>query len=60
VYSVYLTVYEPTFVELVGITGEMWIKEFKLDLFPLFVQADKVAIATKEYAEVGGYIVYGD
>jgi hypothetical protein len=60
VYSIHLTVYEPTFVEIVGITGEMWIKEFKLNLFPQFIQMDKVTITTKEYAKVGGYIVYED
>jgi hypothetical protein len=58
VYSVYLTVYEPTFIEVVGITGEIWTGEFKMDLFPLFIQVDKVEVRVKEYVKGGGYILY--
>jgi hypothetical protein len=58
VYSIYLTVCDPTFVEVVGITGQMWTAEFKFSIFPQFIQMDKVAITTKEYAKAGGYVIY--
>jgi hypothetical protein len=58
VYSIHLTVNELTFVEIVGITGEMWTTEFKFSIFPQFIQVNKVAITTKEYAKAGGYVIY--
>jgi hypothetical protein len=58
IYSVYLTVYEPTYIEVVGITGEIHTGEFKMDLFPLFIHLDKVEIKTSEYVNAGGYILY--
>jgi hypothetical protein len=58
VYSIYLTVYEPTFIEIVGITGEIHTGEFKMDLFPLFIQVNKVEIKALEYVKGGGYILY--
>jgi hypothetical protein len=60
IYSVYLTVYEPTFIEVVGITGGMWTREFKMNLFPQFIQMDKLEIKAKEYVKAGGYILYGN
>jgi hypothetical protein len=58
IYSVYLTVYEPTFIEVVGITGGMWTREFKMNLFPQFIQVDQLEIKAREHVHVGGYILY--
>jgi hypothetical protein len=58
IYSVYFTVYEPTFIEVVGITGEIWTREFKMNLFPQFIQIDQLEIKAREYVEIGGYILY--
>jgi hypothetical protein len=58
IYSVYLTVYEPTIIELVDITGEMYVKEIKFNLFPQFIQMNKMEIKAHEYVQVGGYILY--
>jgi hypothetical protein len=58
IYSVHLTVYEPTYIELVDITGEMWTRELKFNLFPQFIQVDKLEVKAKEYVEAGGYILY--
>ena len=60
IYGVHLTVCEPTFVEIVGITGEMWTKELKLNLFPQFIQVNRLEIETREYVEAGGYVIYED
>lgn len=58
IYSIYLTVREPTFVEIVGITGKMWVKEkFQFNLFPLYVQVNELQIKTTEYVNVGGYVL---
>lgn len=58
VYAVHLTVYEPLLIEVVDITGEMWTRELKFNLFPLFIQVNKVEVKTREHAEMGGYILY--
>jgi hypothetical protein len=58
IYSIHLTVYDATYLEIVGITGEMWTRELKFNLFPQFIQVDKVEIKAKEYVNAGGYILY--
>jgi hypothetical protein len=58
IYSIYITVCEPTLMEIVGITGEIRTKEFKISLFPQFIQMDKVEFKVREYVHGGGYIIY--
>ena len=57
-YTLYFSVSRKTFVEILGITGEMYVDEFKLNLFPMFLPIDKLTIKTREHVEVGGYILY--
>lgn len=58
VYSIHLTVCEVSWIEIPGITGEMFTKEFKIDLFPLFIQLDKLVVKVREWSRVGGYVIY--
>ena len=58
VYSIYLTVDDSTWVEILGVTGKMFTKEFKIDLFPLYIELYKLTVVVKEWSKVGGYVVY--
>ena len=58
VYSIHLTVIDSTWVEIPGITGPMFTKEFKLNLFPLYIRLNKLAVTVKEWSKVGGYVIY--
>jgi hypothetical protein len=57
VYSIYLTVDDPTWVQILGVTGEMFTKEFKVDLFPLYIKLNKLVVTVKEWSVVGGYVI---
>ena len=58
VYMIYFTISKKTFVEIPGVAGKMYLDEFKMSLFPMFISIDEFAIKTSEYVDVGGYIAY--
>lgn len=58
VFSIHLTVYDPTWVEILRVTGEMFTKEIKINLFPLYVQLEELVIKVREWSKVGGYAIY--
>ena len=58
VYMIYFTISKKTFVEIPGVAGKMYLDEFKMSLFPMFISIDEFAIKTSGYVDVGGYIAY--
>lgn len=58
IYSIHLTVNGLTWIEIPGFAGEMSTREFKIDLFPLFVQLDELVIRVREWSTVGGCAIY--
>lgn len=58
IYSIHLTVCDPTWIEISHVTGEMFTKEIKIDLFPLYIQLEELVIKVREWSKVGGYAIY--
>jgi hypothetical protein len=57
IFSIHLTVCEPTWIEIPGITGEMYTKDFTMNLFPLFIQVDRLVVKVREYSRIGGHVI---
>ena len=62
VYAVHFTAKsrfrEDVLIRIVGVTGEMFLKEFTLNLLPSCLQIEDLTIICTEYVKVGGYVLY--
>ena len=58
IYILYFTVSRKTFVEIPGIAGKMYLDEFRMNLFPMFIYVDKLIIKASEFVDIGGYAIY--
>jgi len=56
--SIFLVAPHPVDMKIQGITGNMHLKEFKMEFpFPLTFEAEELRLITKEWVSVGGYVI---